>query len=86
MKLPSNPNEGSLPRDIVIQVLREHDVEVTSLGDDKYKLFDGTELEVQVFQERVVRGIIQRLKNRYQIPIINFYFNPLNSKSREQKH
>jgi hypothetical protein len=86
VKLPNSPNEGSLPREIVIQVLREHDVEVTSLGADLYKLFDGNELEVQAFQKRVVRAIIQRLKDRYQIPITNFYYSTLDGTPREKKH
>ncbi len=85
MKLPSNADEGSLPRKIVIDVLKEHDVEIQDLGENKYRLFDGSELEVQILHERVMRFVIQRLSKRFQIDMTSFYYDTLIGKRREDK-
>jgi hypothetical protein len=83
---PHGNKEGSLPRKIVLEVLREHDVEVTDLGNNKFELYGGDELEVQVLTERVGGLMIRYLKNRFQIPATSFYYDTIEGKPRDKKH
>lgn len=82
---PHGDVEGSLPLDIIIQVLSENDVEVTPLGDSTYELYGNGELEVQVFPKQVGGLMIRRLAEKYDIYITEFYFDPNTRQPRVKK-
>ena len=91
MKLPDKDDphgdkEGSMPTQIVLDVLREHDVEVQLVAPNTYMLSAGDQLTVQVFESRVGGRMIRRLSHMFQIEQPWFRVAALTGKPRAQKH
>ena len=69
---------GSLPTERVILVLRRHDVIVKNVagGEGGTYMKKGNQLEVQFFlEDEVDRFTIRRLANRFDIDIVDFYYD-----------
>jgi hypothetical protein len=79
---PYGDNTGAVPREIVIKVLGENDVDVADLGDNLYKLSCGKAIEVQVLNDMVGGMLIRRLYRKFNIVITDFYYDPLTEKHR----
>ena len=86
---PHGDKEGELPREIVLVVLEENDIEVTSLGNNLYELYvvvaGEAELEVQRFDHIVGGILIRRLSQDFDIPLVNFYYDPISHTQRYPK-
>lgn len=79
---PHGDKAGAVPRDVVIKVLGENDVDVLNLGDNLYKLSCGKALEVQVLNDMVGGMLIKRLYKKFDILLTDFYYDPLTRKHR----
>lgn len=80
MKLPPKEDphgnqEGSLPRSIVLQVLKEFDVQIDDLGSHLYLFSASDEVESQKLPEMVGGLMIRRLSKKFAIRIVDFYWD-----------
>lgn len=79
MRLPSaddphGDKEGELPREAVLDALRENGVSVQPLGASIYLMADGDTLESQRFGARIGGLMIRRLADVFAIPLPAFYY------------
>ena len=89
MKIPSKDDPGgdketAVPRAVVLQVLRDNDVEVIQLGDNFYVLSNTEEVIAEVFPDPIGGLMVRSLAHRFVIDLIEFYHDPLNGGQRRK--
>ena len=80
MKLPARDDpggdrEGALPRERVLHILEENDVETSRHRDDKYVLSLDDTIRVVILPDRVGGIMIRFLSRTFRIQLVKFYFD-----------
>jgi len=73
MRLPDNDDDGAVPLDQVISVLRSSGVTVLST-EGRYYLSKNTILEVQELTDPVRRKVIHYFSRKFEVSILRFYY------------
>lgn len=74
---PGGDREGSLPRDIVLSVLREHDVSIEEQSFKPFYLLSASDIiEAHPLDDMVGGLLIRQLSRQFGIDITAFYWDP----------
>ena len=74
MRLPKDDQDGALSVERVLRVLRNNGVVVQESEPGTYLLSMEGIYEVQLFEDRVTRKVIQHLARLFGINTIDFYY------------
>lgn len=74
---PHGNSEGSVPKDILLKVLAEHDVDVEFLGNNEYYLSVGDISYGYAFSDPVGGLLVRTLSRLFDVPLMHFYVDPL---------
>ena len=69
-------DSGSVKAEVVVEVLRAHDVDVSTDStseNEQTVMIDGDVVEVQEFPSTVNRRMVNRLAHKFNVPIHHFY-------------
>ena len=72
---PAGDREGALPRDRVLRVLEENDVEAAKHADDRYVLSLDDTIRVVNLPHLVGGVMIRFLSRTFRVEIVKFYFD-----------